>query len=602
MKKLTIILALSLCLLLFAACNPDKVSDASPTAAPTDTPAPTAVPTPHVHTAQVLLQQHLDELSLAFDAGINTLASGAYYTAFGGESPSFIGDGCYSNLVAPTQNSSVFGGLFSFGYITDGKVSILGSALGSRAVLEQIDDAQALAIGANHALVLHLSGKVSGFGNATFDKLKLDGWVNVSQIGAGLQHSVGLDEDGSVLATGDNSFLQCEVSSWDDIVQIAVGFNHTVALNRDGKVFATGDNSYSQCDVDGWENIKAIYCGANYTLALTEDFTLLATGDNRDGQCEVSQWEDVVEVACGVWHTAARTLDGTILYCGANSNGQLDPQGELQSVNAYVYGVESENGPWCYLSNTGGVIICYDTSHERIPIRADLFATEGNLPFSAFADCDDSAKGRQMPVRIARQNDVVFAMTADYVGHRGNRKGVMIRNGKVFYDKTVASTAAFFPDGTMRLFRKNTDVTAEQLLAEGVSNSFAFGPILVDNYIIDQETLDAPKHYPCPRCAIGMVEPYHFIAIVSSLDNPLKLDWLAQIFVDYGCPVAYNMDGGNSSSMVFMGEQVNLHRYNYIDDVGMRALSDVLAFQTDSSIPDEDDPYVRTIVINAPKD
>lgn len=64
-----------------------------------------------------------------------------------------------------------------------------------------------------------------------------------------------------------------------------------------------------------------------------------------------------------------------------------------------------------------------------------------------------------------------------------------------------------------------------------------------------------------PRTAIGMISPLHYIVIVSEgrTDDSvgLTLYQLAGIFKQEGCTVAYNLDGGGSSTLYFNGEVIN---------------------------------------------
>ena len=70
-----------------------------------------------------------------------------------------------------------------------------------------------------------------------------------------------------------------------------------------------------------------------------------------------------------------------------------------------------------------------------------------------------------------------------------------------------------------------------------------------------------------PRCAVGMVEPGHFVVIVTDgrqtglgvYDIGFTLKELAQLFLDEGCTLAYNLDGGYSSSLIFLGVKLNHH-------------------------------------------
>jgi exopolysaccharide biosynthesis protein len=59
-----------------------------------------------------------------------------------------------------------------------------------------------------------------------------------------------------------------------------------------------------------------------------------------------------------------------------------------------------------------------------------------------------------------------------------------------------------------------------------------------------------------------MISPLHYIIIVSDgrTDESagLSLLNLASIFKEKGCTVAYNLDGGGSSTMYFNGKVVNV--------------------------------------------
>ena len=64
-----------------------------------------------------------------------------------------------------------------------------------------------------------------------------------------------------------------------------------------------------------------------------------------------------------------------------------------------------------------------------------------------------------------------------------------------------------------------------------------------------------------PRTAIGQIGEGHYLFLVSDgrTDNSqgLTLYQLAELMREYGCQTAYNLDGGGSSTMVFLGAVVN---------------------------------------------
>lgn len=64
-----------------------------------------------------------------------------------------------------------------------------------------------------------------------------------------------------------------------------------------------------------------------------------------------------------------------------------------------------------------------------------------------------------------------------------------------------------------------------------------------------------------PRTAIGVVDELHYLLVVSdgrtSVSEGLSLYELAEFMQSMNCTIAYNLDGGGSSTMVFNGEVIN---------------------------------------------
>ena len=118
---------------------------------------------------------------------------------------------------------------------------------------------------------------------------------------------------------------------------------------------------------------------------------------------------------------------------------------------------------------------------------------------------------------------------------------------------------ALLPDGSMKTFVCDAH-TAEEYLEMGAEQVFSFGPWLISDGEINPEVLN-PKYYPYnePRVAIGMVEPWHYVAVVvrgrpKSTHAGVHLDWLAQLLRDRGCVEALNLDGGQTATMMFNGK------------------------------------------------
>ena len=103
----------------------------------------------------------------------------------------------------------------------------------------------------------------------------------------------------------------------------------------------------------------------------------------------------------------------------------------------------------------------------------------------------------------------------------------------------------------------------------GIVQSFEFGPLLVR----DGEKVELPANRKYiiytgdtvrePRTAIGQVDETHYVIIVADgrrdgwSDKGMTLQEMQQVFLDAGCHIAYNLDGGGSATMVLGGRLVN---------------------------------------------
>jgi exopolysaccharide biosynthesis protein len=184
---------------------------------------------------------------------------------------------------------------------------------------------------------------------------------------------------------------------------------------------------------------------------------------------------------------------------------------------------------------------------------------------------------------IAESYDAIFAINGDYYGFRDN--GILIRNGVLYRDNGARTGLAIYRNGTMAAYDERT-TTGAQLLAAGVWNTMSFGPALVtDGEIvkgIDQGEVDNNFGLRSiqgnnPRTGIGLKDTNHFVFVVvdgrsSGYSRGVTMTEFAEIFKGLGAGVAYNLDGGGSSTMYFNGELVN----NPQGKGDERAISDIL--------------------------
>lgn len=253
--------------------------------------------------------------------------------------------------------------------------------------------------------------------------------------------------------------------------------------------------------------------------------------------------------------------------------------------------VDAEAGYWAYSSPTLWVEInrIYDEELEVTYFVAEVRCKPGELARGGLSK-PGSTTGKNVDLyKIMRDYSAVVAINGDFLADNldNDPKGVIIRDGLVSVDNDDNSSLVFMPDGTMRVFAAG-EATADELLAQGVTNSFSFGPVLINDGTI-QDGLDT--HYlrkKNPRAAVGMIEANHFLLVMVQGRPPepthgMTLTELAELFESYGCKVAYNMDGGASATIGFMGENISEYEGSL---TGQRPVADALMFGTSELVPE----------------
>lgn len=163
---------------------------------------------------------------------------------------------------------------------------------------------------------------------------------------------------------------------------------------------------------------------------------------------------------------------------------------------------------------------------------------------------------------MAERVGAILAINGDYYGFRDS--GYVIRNGTLYRDKKLSSSRedlVIDGDGNMYGVREGS-VTARALWKKGAQQVLSFGPVLYKNSAVQVTAEDEiGKWKSNPRAAIGMIEPLHYVFVVSDgrteRSAGLSLVQLAQFMGDWGCTFAYNLDGGGSATMVFQGKVIN---------------------------------------------
>ena len=193
---------------------------------------------------------------------------------------------------------------------------------------------------------------------------------------------------------------------------------------------------------------------------------------------------------------------------------------------------------------------------------ADILTEEPQALLAAFSQ---NSYGRNITAVSSETADsvgAVLAVNGDNYGSREN--GYVIRNG-VLYRETPASDQedlAIWSDGSFSIIRES-EISARELLEQGAWQVFSFGPGLLEEgeVLVDAQDEVNRARASNPRTALGQIGEGHYVLVVSDgrsdESEGLSLYELAQFLQQLGVQVAYNLDGGGSSTMVFLGRVVN---------------------------------------------
>lgn len=213
---------------------------------------------------------------------------------------------------------------------------------------------------------------------------------------------------------------------------------------------------------------------------------------------------------------------------------------------------------------------------------ADVTVSSSDYLKTAFAQNVYGTNVTAKTSETATDNNAILAVNGDYYG--ANSTGYVIHNGVVYRDTVRENSSngdlAIYKDGSFKIIYED-QISAEQLVKDGVINLLAFGPALVENgeiaVGINEEVGQAMASNP--RTAIGIIDENHYIIVVSdgrtSESKGLSLYQMAEVMKSYGVKTAYNLDGGGSSTLYFNGQVINKPT-TVGNKISERAVSDIV--------------------------
>ena len=330
----------------------------------------------------------------------------------------------------------------------------------------------------------------------------------------------------------------------------------------------------------------AVCLATGLLIAALDSYVLLKTFVISEVQAVVvkNTGSDIVQAAenTDTTNTSSNTTDNDV----GNTNATTGVENENTNNSAVTATESSESAKTVtdssYKDSKVDINITTVRKNNTTVYVADVKLSDSSYLKTALAYDSFGTNVTEATSSMAGNNNAILAVNGDYYG--ADRSGYVIKNG-VIYRNTVRSDSeypdlAVYKDGSFKIIYE-TEVTAKELLADGVVNLFAFGPSLVENgeISVDQNTEVRQAMTKNPRTAIGIVDKNHYILVVSdgrtNESEGLSLYELAEVLKEYGATTAYNLDGGGSSTMYFNGNIVNNPTTNG-HNISEREVSDIV--------------------------
>lgn len=213
---------------------------------------------------------------------------------------------------------------------------------------------------------------------------------------------------------------------------------------------------------------------------------------------------------------------------------------------------------------------------------ADIQLTSAEYLKTALAQNTFGRNIKETTSEMAAAHNAILAINGDYYGFRDT--GYVLRNGVLYRSASGGQSGeALLIDAAGDFsVAKETQLSAEAVKVQGIQQILSFGPgLVVDGQsVVESSDLRGQGAQSNPRTAIGQISPLHYIVLVvdgrTSASRGVTLTQLAELALQHDCQVAYNLDGGGSSAMVFRGQVVNNPTDGRTN--GEREVSDIVYF------------------------
>ena len=213
-----------------------------------------------------------------------------------------------------------------------------------------------------------------------------------------------------------------------------------------------------------------------------------------------------------------------------------------------------------YTSPDISVTVTRETEGRITYYLADIYVRDITCFRSSLAGNTYGSGFRDSIEDMAALNSALLAVNGDYYGN--TREGVVIRNGVIYRaNPTNCDVCVLYYNGVMQVM-PGASFSVQEAVERGAWQAWTFGPALLDTDggVLTDFASTGRIISANPRTAVGYYEPGHYCLVVvdgRGESAGITLPDLSRLFYDLGCTAAYNLDGGNSSVMVWQDAVIN---------------------------------------------
>ena len=243
-----------------------------------------------------------------------------------------------------------------------------------------------------------------------------------------------------------------------------------------------------------------------------------------------------------------------------------------------------DNYVYYYRDATILALVWRERINNRSATVAEIKIADGSQIRRKLSEDTYGSSVQSYASKLAESANAVVAMNADFYGFR--QIGVTVYQRQLFRFSPDRLDNCFINSKGDMLFMKAGSIADEAQMYQYIADndvlySLSFGPILVDNgelqYCSSYPIGEIDREYS--RAGLGMVDELHYVYMTVNHcngQNPrCNVNEFAEIMYSKGCYKAYNLDGGQTSEIVFNGQPVN-----YIDFGAERTVTDIIYFAT----------------------